>query len=36
MPGPASIASIQTTGDVYTGWDIDQLAKTMRIVLEGE
>jgi site-specific recombinase XerC len=29
-------ASIQTTGDLYTDWDIDQLADTMRLVLEGE
>ena len=29
-------ASIQTTGDVYADWDIDQLADTMRLVLEGE
>jgi len=29
-------ASIQTTGDVYADWDIDQLAETMRAVLEGE
>ena len=29
-------ASIQTTGDVYADWDIDQLAETMRPVLEGE
>ena len=29
-------ASIQTTGDVYADWDIDQLADTMRAVLEGE
>jgi len=29
-------ASIQTTGDVYADWDIDQLADTMRTVLEGE
>ena len=28
-------ASIQTTGDVYADWDIDQLADTMRAVLEG-
>ena len=28
-------ASIQTTGDVYADWDIDQLADTMRTVLEG-
>ena len=27
-------ASIQTTGDVYADWDIDQLADTMRAVLE--
>jgi site-specific recombinase XerD len=29
-------ASIQTTGDVYADWDIDQLAATMEIVLEAE
>jgi hypothetical protein len=29
-------ASIQTTGDVYADWDIDQLADTMKAVLEGE
>jgi len=29
-------SSIQTTGDVYADWDIDQLADTMRTVLEGE
>lgn len=29
-------ASIQTTGDVYADWDIDQLAETMRAVLEEE
>jgi site-specific recombinase XerC len=29
-------ASIQTTGDVYADWDIDQLADTMRAVLDGE
>lgn len=29
-------ASIQTTGDVYADWDIDQLAETLRIVLEEE
>jgi site-specific recombinase XerC len=28
--------SIQTTGDIYADWDIDQLAETMRGVLEGE
>jgi integrase/recombinase XerC len=27
--------SIQTTGDIYTDWDIDQLAETMRGVLDG-
>src|SRR5829696_6527907 len=26
--------SIQTTGDIYTDWDIDQLAETMRHVLD--
>ena len=29
-------SSIQATGDVYADWDIDQLAETMRAVLEGE
>ena len=29
-------ASIQTADDVYADWDIDQLADTMRIALEGE
>ena len=29
-------ASVQTTGDVYADWDIDQLADTMRAVLEDE
>ena len=28
--------SITTTADSYTDWDIDQLAETMREVLEGE
>jgi hypothetical protein len=28
-------ASIATTGDAYADWDIDQLAETMRLVLEG-
>jgi site-specific recombinase XerC len=28
--------SIQTTGDIYADWDIDQLAATMADVLEGE
>jgi integrase len=26
--------SIQTTGDIYTDWDIDQLAETLREVLD--
>ncbi|HET6641745.1 MAG TPA: tyrosine-type recombinase/integrase [Gaiellaceae bacterium] len=29
-------ASIQTTGDIYADWDIDQLTETMRAVLEAE
>ena len=29
-------ASIQTTGDTYADWDIDQLADTLRDVLEDE
>ena len=29
-------SSIQTTGDVYADWDIDQPAATMREVLKGE
>ena len=29
-------ASIQTTGDIYADWDIDQLAATMADVLAGE
>jgi hypothetical protein len=29
-------ASIQTTGDIYTDWDIDQLAATMAEVLEDD
>jgi integrase len=30
-------SSITTTGDIYTDWDIDQLAETMRqVVDEGE
>jgi site-specific recombinase XerC len=29
-------ASIQTTGDVYADWDIDQLAQTMAEVLEDD
>jgi hypothetical protein len=27
-------ASIQTTADIYTDWDIDQLEETMRLVNE--
>jgi site-specific recombinase XerC len=27
-------ASIQTTADIYLDWDLDQLAETMREVLE--
>jgi site-specific recombinase XerC len=30
---PLGHASIQTTGDVYADWDIDQLAATMARVL---
>jgi integrase len=29
-------ASIQTTGDIYADWDIDQLAATMADVLAGD
>jgi integrase len=29
-------SSIQTTGDVYADWDIDQLAATMADVLKEE
>jgi len=29
-------SSIQTTGDIYADWDIDQLSTTMADVLEGE
>jgi integrase len=29
-------SSITTTVDIYTDWDIDQLAETMREVAEGE
>src|SRR5262245_21191735 len=29
-------ASIQSTGDVYADWDIEQLAETMRLVLEDD
>jgi hypothetical protein len=36
VPGVLGHSSIQTTGDVYADWDIDQLADTMRAVLEGE
>ena len=27
-------SSISTTGDIYTDWDIGQLAKTLREILE--
>jgi site-specific recombinase XerC len=27
-------ASIQTTADIYTDWDLDQLAETMREVVD--
>jgi integrase len=27
-------SSISTTGDIYTDWDIDQLAETLRGILE--
>lgn len=29
-------SSISTTGDIYTDWDIDQLAETLRAVLDGD
>jgi site-specific recombinase XerC len=29
-------ASIQTTGNIYTNWDIDQLARTMADVLRDD
>ncbi len=29
-------ASIQTTGDIYTDWDIDQLAATMAEILDDD
>ena len=29
-------ASIPTTADIYTDWDIEQLAETMREVLAGD
>jgi integrase len=28
-------SSISTTGDIYTDWDIDQLAQTLREMLDG-
>jgi hypothetical protein len=28
------IKSIQTTGDIYTDWDIDQLAETLLRVVD--
>jgi hypothetical protein len=33
MSGHTAHGSIQTTGDIYTEWDIDQLAATMADVL---
>jgi site-specific recombinase XerC len=27
-------SSISTTGDIYTDWDIDQLAETLRAMLD--
>jgi hypothetical protein len=33
---PLSHASITTTADIYTDWDIDQLAETIRQVLASE
>jgi site-specific recombinase XerC len=29
-------SSISTTGDIYTDWDIDQLAETLREILDAE
>ena len=29
-------SSIQTTADIYVDWDIDQLAETLRDMLESE
>ncbi len=29
-------ASIQTTGDIYTDWDVDQLAATMAEILDDD
>jgi site-specific recombinase XerC len=29
-------SSISTTGDIYTDWDIDQLAETLRGMLDTE
>ena len=29
-------SSISTTGDIYTDWDIDQLAETLRAILDAE
>ena len=36
MRRPLSHASIQTTSDIYTNWDIDRLAATMADVLAEE
>jgi site-specific recombinase XerC len=35
-PEAARHSSISTTGDIYTDWDIDQLAETLRGMLEGK
>jgi site-specific recombinase XerC len=29
-------SSISTTGDIYADWDIDQLAETLRAILDAE
>jgi len=33
---PLGHATIQTTGDIYTDWDIEQLAETLRKVVGEE
>jgi hypothetical protein len=33
-PEASRHSSISTTGDIYTDWDIDQLAETLRGMLE--